>query len=298
MWTLLCPECRVALQGASCPDCNREYQQVDGIWHMMTDAQMQHYAQFIADYETVRGGEGRANVDTAWYRALPFIAPEQPFYSDWRIRAVSYRALVQRAIASLESRGPLHIIDLGAGNGWLSHRLAERGHTLAAVDVLHNHWDGLGAAQHYPLDFTRIQAPFDCLPLADAQADVVIYNGAFHYATDYVVALREALRVLKPNGHVMIMDSPMYRYAASGQQMVRERMAHFEQQHGTRSDSLPFQNFLTHDLLDEIGEAAGLSWRLHTPFYGVKWALRPIRARLRGHREPARFHIIVGERNS
>ncbi|MEM6527607.1 MAG: class I SAM-dependent methyltransferase, partial [Chloroflexota bacterium] len=198
----------------------------------------------------------------------------------------------------LENNGPLHIIDLGAGNGWLSHRLAERGHTLAAVDVLDNNWDGLGAAQHYSLDFTRIQAPFDCLPLDAAQADVVIYNGAFHYATDYVATLREALRVLKPGGRVVIMDSPMYHRADSGQQMVAERNAHFEQQHGTRSDSLPFQNFLTYDLLDEIGEAVGLSWQLHAPFYGVKWSLRPVRARLRGHREPARFHIIIGERKS
>ncbi len=293
-WTLRCPHCAcklaVADDRATCPGCERTYSQTGGIWRLLTDAQAATYAPFIADYELVRGGEGRAAVTPEWYRALPFIERGQPFHADWQVRAVSYTALTQH------SGGAQRVVDLGAGSGWLSNRLSERGHIVAAVDILDNDWDGLGAAQHYPTAFTRLQAPFDAVPLADAQADMVIYNGAFHYATDYPAALREALRLLADGGRVVIMDTPIYHRAASGDQMVRERQAYFEQTYGTRSDALPNQNYLTDDGLAALGDAVGIDWQSVKPFYGVKWALRPIRARLRGHREPARFHVIIGGR--
>ena len=40
----------------------------------------------------------------------------------------------------------LRILDLGAGNGWMSYRLALQGHLPIAVDLLTNDRDGLGAA--------------------------------------------------------------------------------------------------------------------------------------------------------
>jgi SAM-dependent methyltransferase len=262
----------------------------------LTPTQTEYYAQFITDYETVRDGEGRAGVTPEWYRALPFIKKSQRFHGDWRIRAASYQTLLKNVIQPVEKNAPVYIIDLGAGNGWLSNRLAERGHTLAAVDLLTNEWDGLGAGKHYETEFTRIQAPFDCLPLADTQADVVIYNGAFHYATDYPATINEALRVLKPQGHIVIVDTPVYHDQSSGKQMVKEREAHFTTTYGTASNSLPFQNYLTYDSLTQLGNQTGIVWQRYTPFYGIKWALRPIKARLRGHREPANFHVIVGKR--
>ena len=293
-WKLRCPVCACALSvtsnTATCSGCERVYSRARGIWRLLTDAQAATYAPFIADYERVRAGEGRARVTPAWNRSLPFIERGQPFCDDWRVRAVSYTALLKHI------SGAQRVIDLGAGNGWLSNRLSEQGHIVAAVDVLDNEWDGLGAAQHYTTQFTRLQAPFDAVPLADAQADVVIYNGAFHYATDYPAALREALRLLTDGGRVIIMDTPIYHRADSGEQMVAERQAHFEQTYGTRSDALPNQNYLTYDGLAVLGDAMGMDWQIVKPFYGVKWALRPLKARLRGHREPARFHLLIGRR--
>lgn len=33
------------------------------------------------------------------------------------------------------------------------------------------------------------------------------------------------------------------------------------------------------------------------PSYGWRWAMRPFLARLRGQREPARFALLVGQRD-
>lgn len=35
----------------------------------------------------------------------------------------------------------------------------------------------------------------------------------------------------------------------------------------------------------------------NTPFYGLRWVLRPFMAKVLRRREPARFHLLVGERN-
>jgi predicted RNA methylase len=44
---------------------------------------------------------------------------------------------------------PLRIADLGAGNCWLSYRLALRGHLPIAIDIQGDPLDGLGAGLHY-----------------------------------------------------------------------------------------------------------------------------------------------------
>lgn len=283
------------------PQTGAIYPRVDGIWHLLPPQREGHYAQFVQDYETVRKAEGRGADDPMWYRALPFIDQSGKFSADWRIRAQSYNTLLRRLLIPIENRlrgTRFTIADIGAGNGWLSNRFAERDHHVAAVDLLVNDWDGLGAYRHYMTHFTPVQAEFDHLPFESTQFDLVVFNGALHYATDYAVTLTEALRLLKPEGYLIIMDSPVYHDATSGVQMVAEREAHFEQTYGTRSDSIESEHFLTYDRLDQLSSELDITWRFFQPFYGWKWALRPIRARLRGHREPAQFMVIAGERGT
>ena len=58
----------------------------------------------------------------------------------------------------------LDILDIGAGNGWLSNRLAQKGHRPVAVDIFTDGLDGLGAARHYGMSFPLVEAEFDRLP--------------------------------------------------------------------------------------------------------------------------------------
>jgi hypothetical protein len=96
----------------------------------------------------------------------------------------------------------------------------------------------------------------------------------------------------------MIMDSPVYRRSDSGQKMVAEREEQFKQEYGFASDNLQSENYLTYARLKELAQALNLTWKFVTPFYGLRWMLRPLAAVLLRRREPAKFHLIVGKRNA
>ncbi len=305
MWQWACPVCRrlLMLSGVTedrlrCSDCGMEYPCKDGVWRMLPPERLAAFRQFIQEYEAIRRAEGRGSSEAAYYRALPERDLSGRWKRDWAIRARSYIALVEQVIVPFERERAraLKILDLGAGNGWLSGRLAQRGHELAAIDLLTNAWDGLGAHIHYLAHFTPIQAEFDRLPLADDQADLAIFNASFHYSVDYYRSLDEVLRILKADGKVVILDSPWYADAQSGEQMAREREMHFTLRYGFPSNALPSQNYLTEKRLADLAQHFGLRWRRIAPYYGIRWALRPWLARLHRRREPAQFYLWAGER--
>jgi ubiquinone/menaquinone biosynthesis C-methylase UbiE len=291
----ICPRCRTVLQKISkhelrCPTDDLSFQQLDGIWKFLLPERESHYARFINDYEKIRHLEGRESQDSNYYRSLPFQDLSGRFSGDWRIRAVSYKMLERMITPGMQ------VIDLGAGNGWLSNRLAAYGCDAYAVDLLINAEDGLGAWKHYVNKFTPIQAEFSRLPFVTGGSSLVVFNASFHYAEDYQEVLKEALRVIEPQGRVIIMDSPVYHHEESGEKMVNERKAAFLSQYGSASDSLQSKNYITYQQMTQIGEGIGIRWKHLRPFYGIHWALRPWFARLRGRREPAEFGLWVGHR--
>jgi HemK-related putative methylase len=300
----VCPACLGALVrvegGLRCAE-HGAYGRSEGVWRLLPSDRARRYERFVRQYRTVRRAEGRGGEDAGYYRALPFVERSDPLAWQWRIRAASYRALLERVIVPLErARGvPLEVLDLGAGNGWLSHRLALRGHRPMAVDLSDDELDGLGAHRCYGADgaFTAVQADFDRLPLPRAAVDLVVFNAALHYATDVAATLAEALRVLRPNGTIAIVDSPFYRSGDSGRRMVAEREASFTERYGFPSNAIPSESWLTTERLAELGAGLGVRWRVHRPWLGLRWALRPWAARVRRRREPSSFLLAVGTRD-
>ncbi len=295
-----CPRCRTPLEQASpeemcCPKDKMRYHRVDGIWRMLLPEREPVFARFRQEYETVRQAEGRGATRPEYYRALPFHDLSGRMPGDWQIRAASFRALVDKVIAPLERQQSkqLRILDLGAGNGWLSNCLALRGHALAAVDLGTNDFDGLGCYRFYETAFIPVQAEFDTLPFVSETVDLVIFNASLHYAVDYAATLGEARRVLSPDGLLAVMDTPVYADPTSGARMVQERQAEFFKKDHFPSDALPSENFLTYQRVSELGDELGMRIQRITPSYGLKWQVRPLKARLLGMREPAKFHIIV-----
>jgi SAM-dependent methyltransferase len=304
-WQMACPSCRSALASSaperqSCSGCGAVFRREAGVWRLLGEGREEVFRDFIERYEIVRDAEGRRMQRPDHLRALPFrdLSRKRPY--EWHIRSTSFAELLRRVIEPLESAraAPLNVLDLGSGLGWLAYRLASRGHHVAAVDLVVNESDGLGVHIHYDRAFTPVQAEFERLPFPGGGADVVIYNAAFHYATDYGRTLREALRVLARGGRVVIMDTPVYRDGASGQAMVKEREASFEGVCGSGRGVVTTEGFLTYARLEALASDLAVSWRMSEPWRGLRWWMKPWVARLRRSREPARFKLIVGARRA
>jgi SAM-dependent methyltransferase len=327
-WRLACPICRAGLgaigpQELRCPTDASSFRCVDGIWRCLPPDRAAIFAPFLRDYTSIRDAEGYGYDDLARLQRLPDVDPSEPLAWQWRMRAISFASLRRHVLGPMvrrsDDRRPttdemssmppscfvlrpssqgLRVLDLGAGVGWLSNRLAGLGHYPCAIDLNLDPRDGLGAARRYGGDWPCVQAEFDRLPLADGQADLVIYNASLHYSTEYRATLVEALRVLGPGGRIVVLDSPIYRRDASGRQMIAERQAAFAHEHGTRSDALPNVGYLTWAMLRQLGRELGLRWQVIRPWYGWSWALRPWRARLMRKREPSTFALLVAQRSA
>ena len=272
-----------------------------GVWRALAPDREPHFRQFVHEYQQVRAREGRGSSSPDYYLSLPNADLTGRNTWQWSVRAVSFRYLLRTILPGIENRfaRPLDILDIGAGNGWLSYRLARRGHVPVAVDLLDNDEDGLGAAQHYYSSlgwlFPRFQAEMDHLPFADGQFDLAVFNASFHYSEDYCTTLREAVRCLRPRGRLLIIDSPFYRREESGRKMVAERKQQFTRNFGFPSDGIASREFLTAAALNEVSCGLRLRWKIFKPWYGWKWALRPLKAGLLRRREPSKFYIFCTE---
>jgi SAM-dependent methyltransferase len=304
---LRCPVClqeMAALNPAelsnepACGSCGFVILSRNGIWRALAPGREDHFRQFVREYESVRSQEGRGCARPDFYLALPYEDTTGRNTWQWKIRGRSLRFLESAVLPEIERQHPLglDILDLGAGNGWMSYRLALRGHRPLAIDLLVNEEDGLGAARHFasllPVPLPRFQAEMDRLPFAASQFDLVIFNASFHYSEDYERTLRESCRCLRPGGHLLIVDSPFYKREKSGQQMLEERRAEFQKKYGFPADSLRSGEYLTRERLQMLARSCGLTWRTLRPWYGLGWALRPLKARLLRRREPSRFFIF------
>jgi len=310
---LRCPRCATELTRVSydfigqqheaieCRHCSFELIQQQGIWLALARDRLEYFQRFIADYETVRKAEGRGSRNPYFYLELPYRDLTGHNSWQWGVRAKTYEYIERKLLPAIQGDAtePLAVLDVGAGNGWLSYRLARMGHRPIAVDLQANASDGLGAAEHFrqvlPTLFPRFQAEMDRLPFGSGQFDCVIFNASFHYSENYDRTLSEAIRCLRAGGTVVVADSPTYSREESGQRMLEERRELFQARYGFTSDSLASGEYLTNERLLALEQKHRVKWTTHGVWYGLDWSCRPVLARLKGRREPSQFRIYTAQ---
>jgi SAM-dependent methyltransferase len=291
-----CPECRTDLletdvERFACAQCGRVFDRRAGVWRFLTAARGARLEPFVRQYRVVRQREGRRPSSPDYYRRLPSVAPGDPHAKDWQIRRETYHHLLGHVLAA--GPRPLHVLDLGAGSGWLSHRLAALGHRLVAVDAIDDEVDGLGATRHYATGFASVQADFDALPFALGQFDLVVFNGSLHYAADTAATLERAHRVLAPGGALVVMDSPMFRADGDGSAMVGAKVQRFMCECGVTDVVQQGAGYLTFARLAGIAEKLALRPQFVPSRGSLGWRLRRSVARVRLRRAPAAFGLWV-----
>jgi SAM-dependent methyltransferase len=300
MWLprFACPDCAAELvpdeaSRAACERCATAYEPRDGIWRFLSETRRAAGEPFARQYRLVRGREGYRVTSADYYRALPDVDADDPRSAQWTVRRESYDHL--RHLAILSSGRAARVLDLGAGNAWLSHRLAAGGHAAVALDMLDDDADGLGATRMYATPFTAVQADFDALPFAPGQFDLVVFNGSLHYAPDADGTMTRARTMLAPAGSIVVMDSPLFERDGDGRAMVEEMVRHFERDYGLSDVVRPGAGYLTFSTLSAI--AARLDMRVHFSASNgpLRWRLRRRLGGLKLRRRPASFGVWVAQ---
>ncbi len=291
-----CPNCGHALEsrhdGLFCPGCLQQFSRRDGIWQFLSERQREQYAPFLSAYHRLRDGDGWKRTDPAYCLALPSVPEGDPQAAIWRIRRRSVRVLDRYLMNGTGAWA----LDLGAGNCWLSNHIAGRGYNVIAVDINASVGDGLRGGQIY-LDngaaFVRIQASIEHrFPLHDKTIGLCIVNAAFHYVDPHA-ALTAIRQVLKDDGLLIIMDSPVYSHKSSGVQMMNEQLERFESRYGIQDLNVNGRGYLVRDEIVALLRREGFHVELIWTENIFRRQFHLLRQRIRREREHATFPIIV-----
>ena len=225
-----------------------------GILRLLDPARTGELQPFIQAYKEQRAEEGwGAPQPPEYYLNLPYKDTTGRHAELWKLRArhMSTMFMLLEPVFDLAEPGvgPL-ILDAGAGNCWLSYRLAEEKARPIALDINDDPADGLGVAEiyrsHARVEIVATQGELERLPIVDRACDAVVINGSLHYASDTRTALSEAWRVLRPQGKMVVMDSPVYQDEQAGEMMRAEWREGYIERHGHSPAQLPGRGYLTY----------------------------------------------------
>ncbi len=100
------------------------------------------------------------------------------------------------------------IADLGAGEGIISQLLARRAETVYCIDNSKRMVE-VGTDLALKNGFTNLKYKYgdiEAVPLKNEQVDLSLLSQALHHARQPDQAIREAHRILKPGGQIIILD--------------------------------------------------------------------------------------------
>lgn len=162
---------------------------------------------FEKSYIRLRMKEERIYSDNELLR-LPDTDPSHRYAAEWRLRKKSAMAL--RSYLA-EKKKPLHILEAGCGNGWLSHFLAQVPlSTITGADI--NSTELLQAGRVFGhVSNLRFLYGTVCDDLfAENELDEIIFASSIQYCASLPETVSHCFRLLKQGGLIHFIDSPFY----------------------------------------------------------------------------------------
>ncbi len=216
MIDLECPRCGGALDTLRCGGCDRTYGTVHGV-------------PFLGDYEAEDalglieiaahgpdraalvlppGSVERIDALSAAYHAAhdkaAFVAANPEAQPAWFLNRYHEWLQMQALLEGLDLAGR-EVLDIGAGQGFDSRRLALRGARVTALEF--NPLLAEAGLTAFP-DLRWIGGFGHALPFRSGSFDAVFINAALHHMRDIPATIAEALRVLRPGGTLVTSSDP------------------------------------------------------------------------------------------
>ena len=164
--------------------------------------------EFADVYVDVRQKEGRI-LSNEQVENLPYISPQNPHYNEWIARQRS----TERFLTYLSTKTTaLHILDVGCGNGWFTHKMATLSNHLTVVGLDVNPPELEQAhtvfkaenLQYVYADIFEGQEHFK------QQYDLITLNACVQYFEDFKALFSVLKSFIKPKGEIHILDSFFY----------------------------------------------------------------------------------------
>lgn len=162
---------------------------------------------FPADYILLRKKENRVFTDET-VRSLPDIAADHPMKKEWDIRKHS----LQKLIGYLrEKKSVERILELGCGNGWLSHRLAiSLPARVYAMDVNETELTQGSAIFNKIENLNFILGDVFSFDHKQQRFDIIVLAASIQYFPDFTRIVKKLLTLLEQGGEIHLLDSPFY----------------------------------------------------------------------------------------
>ncbi|MBN9384514.1 MAG: class I SAM-dependent methyltransferase [Chitinophagaceae bacterium] len=165
-------------------------------------------ALFEKKYITTRSLENRLYSDEEVMK-LPQIAHSHTHYKEWQMRRRSARRLIGYLKGK---RRPLEVLEIGCGNGWLSHHIAEIPDTqVTGLDINFTELQQAARVFNDDPNLAFIHGDLRSPGLGGRQFDIILFAATMEYFPSLKKIVHRSLMYLKPEGEMHIMDTRFYR---------------------------------------------------------------------------------------
>ena len=205
---------------------------------------------FVSLYQSLREKEERVFSDSALWQ-LPEVEATHPHFAEWQLRKTSAKRLI---LWLIRKKSPLDILEIGCGNGWLSHQLAAiPGSRVTGTDI--NSFETEQAKRVFAsksnLNFIHGEA--SPALFKGRKFDIILFASAMQYFESVGETIGNARSMLKSHGEIHIMDSPFYR--EDQREEARQRSIRYY-------ESLGFSEMSRYYFHHSYDELKGIQFRL------------------------------------
>jgi len=172
------------------------------------------------------------------------------------IRTPAERAAWDRILdLVLAGRGRLDALDAGCGTGFLTFELATRGHRVTGVDFAPAMIaEARRKAAERGVSVRLEEADAEQLPFAPGSFDLAISRHVLWTLPHPEAAIDEWVRVLRPGGRLVVVDSQLDPSAA----LPSQENARTSQEYAAVGDQLPFLGGRSREEIETLLKAHGL----------------------------------------
>lgn len=191
--------------------------QDDGVWILMNEAFGERLTEFLKKFENGRKNEKPNLLEPSDYPKLPYNRHHIDKL-EWFFRQGSLQ-IVNKLLREKKSQS---ILEIGPWNSWLTNRLAEKGHSVVAIDYFIDERDGLKSKKKYVNDWIAIQADI-CNPLFfSAKFDIIVINHCLQYFPNPIEYVQSLKTLLKGDGEIIIIGLSLYKNPKKKKKQLEE----------------------------------------------------------------------------